>query len=244
MSQAEPASGTEELGGLAQRLADVRRRIAAASETAGRDPGEIRLLAVSKTHPVEALAAVLDLGCRDLGESRAQELVAKAPALADRHPRWSFIGPVQTNKARDVARYADEVQSLDRIELADALQRRLEQADRTIDVLIQVNTSGEASKSGVVPAEAMAVVREVARRDRLRVRGLMTIATRGGDDVEARRCFRELATLREAVRQAGVESVSMDDLSMGMSGDLEAAIAEGSTIVRVGSALFGARGGR
>ncbi|MBN8881664.1 hypothetical protein EDD28_1354 [Salana multivorans] len=226
---------------VADRLAVVRRRITRASRAAGRDPSEIRMLAVSKTVPAEVVESALDLGCRDLGESRAQELTVKAEALAERGPRWVFIGPVQTNKAREVARYAHEVQSLDRVELADALQRRLDQAGRILDVLVQVNTSAEASKSGVAPDAALDLVREVARRDRLRVRGLMTIGTRGGDEAETRRCFRELVRVRELVRDAVIDGVVLDELSMGMSGDLELAIAEGSTTVRVGSALFGAR---
>ncbi|HCX84538.1 MAG TPA: YggS family pyridoxal phosphate-dependent enzyme [Micrococcales bacterium] len=228
---------------FAARLALVRTQIAEAALAVGRDPAEIRLVAVSKSFPVEDVRAALEAGCRDLGESRAQELVAKAEALADRDPvpRWVFIGPLQSNKARDVARYAHELQSLDRVELADALQRRLDAVDRTLDVLVQVNTSGEAAKSGVAPGEAVALARAVAAHDRLRVRGLMTIATLGGDEAETRRCFRALAETRERLRDAAIDGVDSAELSMGMSADFPLAIAEGATTVRVGTALFGRR---
>lgn len=227
-----------------ERLAAVRRRIDDAARAAGRDPAEVRLLAVTKTVPDDVVRLAIEAGCDRLGESRAQELVAKVAALSDvppPGPRWVFLGPLQTNKARDVAAHADELHSLDRIELARALQRRLEAAGRTLDVLVQVNTSRESEKSGVAPEDALGLVREVAGFDRLRVRGLMTIATRGGDDDEARRCFRELAALAGRVRAEAVDGVGMDELSMGMSGDLEAAVAEGATTVRIGTALFGAR---
>lgn len=227
-----------------KRLAAVRRRIDDAARAADRDPAQVRLLAVTKTVPDDVVRLAIEAGCDRLGESRAQELVARRAALADvppPGPRWVFLGPLQTNKARDVAAHADELHSLDRIELAHALQRRLEAADRTLDVLVQVNTSRESEKSGVAPQDALGLVREVAGLDRLRVRGLMTIATRGGEEREARRCFRELATLAGRVREEVLDGVGMDELSMGMSGDLEAAIAEGATTVRIGTALFGSR---
>lgn len=252
-------------------LEHVRGRIARAAQAAGREPGSVRLVAVSKTVDAERARAAVAAGVRWLGENRAQELTAKAALLAERDgpsgtggaetrtgaetetetetrtggapgsasaPRWAMLGPIQTNKARDVARWADEVQSLDRPEVAQALQRRLDAAERSLDVMIQVNTSGEASKSGVSPEGLMALARGVARFDRLRLTGLMTIATRGGDEAEARRCFALLRGLREQVR---AEVSGAVELSMGMSGDLEWAIAEGATVVRVGSAIFGAR---
>lgn len=228
---------------FSSRLAGVRERIAKASLAVGRDPGTVRLIAVSKTQPTPAVRTAVAAGCGVLGENRAQELVAKAPDLADLAPRWVMIGPVQTNKARDVARWADEVQSVDRVELVDALERRCAQAERTLEVMVQVNTSREASKHGVAD-DAPAVidlVRAIAERDRLSVRGLMTIGTLGGDEAETRRCFRALASLQARVRDAGIDGVAVDDLSMGMSGDLELAIAEGATTVRVGTALFGPR---
>lgn len=225
------------------RLTQVRERIAKASYAVGRDPADIRLIAVSKTQPVPAVRAAVAAGCGVLGENRAQELVAKAPEMADLAPRWVMIGPVQTNKARDVARWADEVQSVDRVELVDALARRCEQAGRGLDVMVQVNTSREAAKHGVAddPGAVLDLVGQIAAREVLRVRGLMTIGTLGGDEAETRRCFRALMRLQSVVREAGIERVGVDDLSMGMSGDLEVAIAEGATTVRVGTALFGPR---
>ncbi|GMA32842.1 YggS family pyridoxal phosphate-dependent enzyme [Litorihabitans aurantiacus] len=233
--------GSDLAEGLRSRLAAVRARIDAAARTAGRDPAEVRLLAVSKTVPADVVRLAVEAGCEALGESRAQELTAKAADLADLAPRWAFLGPLQTNKARDVAAHAHELHSLDRPALAETLQRRLDAADRMLEVLVQVNTSGEAAKSGVAPADAESLVRAAAGYDRLHVRGLMTIATRGGDDAEARRCFRELAAAAARVREAGIDGVGMDELSMGMSGDLEVAIEEGATTVRVGTAIFGAR---
>lgn len=240
---------------VAATLAQVHARIERAALAAGREAREIRLVAVSKTFPVPALREALAAGALELGESRAQELAAKARELEDDGayagerpgagasvlaPRWVFIGPVQTNKARDIARWAHEVQSVDRREVVDALERRLVAADRTLDVLIQVNTSGEAAKSGTRPqeGEVLALARAVEASERMRLRGLMTIATRGGDEAETRRCFRRLAQLRSVLQEDGLEAT---DLSMGMSGDLELAIAEGATTVRVGRAIFGAR---
>ena len=226
---------------FADALAAVRARIDTAALAAGREPSSIRLLAVSKTFPADRVREAVLAGCTELGESRVQELTGKAAALADLDPRWVVIGPIQTNKARDVARVAHEVQTLERVEVAQALQRRLETADRTLDVLLQVNTSGEVEKSGVAPADLLALATAVAGFDRLRIRGLMTIATRGGDDAETRRCFAALADLRGRLREEAIDGVGTDELSMGMSGDLEIAVAEGATTVRAGSALFGAR---
>ena len=233
--------------GVEARIAVVRERIAAAARAAGRDPSEVRLLAVSKTQPAAVVRSAVAAGCAYLGENRVQELVAKAEELADLAPRWAVIGPVQTNKVRDVARLAHELHTLDRPELLDALQRRLEAADRTLDVLIQVNTSGEESKSGLAAGDVGAVVRlarAAAAGERVRLRGLMTIATLGGDEAETRRCFSRLAQLREEVCGAvelGPGGSAPVELSMGMSGDLESAIAEGATVVRVGTAIFGSR---
>ncbi len=236
--------------GVSERLAHVRSRVADATAAAGRGAESVRLLAVSKTHPTDLLHEAMAAGVREFGESRVQELTAKAREFAEgegsSHPgsesvRWVMIGPVQTNKARDVAAFAHEVQTIERGEVAAALDRRLEQADRSLAVCLQVNTSGEASKSGVAPADLVELARQVATLERVQITGLMTIATRGGDEREARRCFRLLATLREQVRAEAISGVVMDELSMGMSGDLEWAIDEGSTTVRVGTAIFGNR---
>ncbi|TDD70191.1 YggS family pyridoxal phosphate-dependent enzyme [Jiangella aurantiaca] len=222
-------------------LAAVRERVHAACVAAGRASDEVEVLLATKTQPAGRIAAAVAAGARLIGENRVQELAAKdteLTALVDGLPyERHFIGHLQSNKVNQVLRYVSCVQSVDGVELADRLQRRLETLDRTLDVLVQVNTSGEASKSGVAPDEAVAVVREVAERDRLRVRGLMTVGLQSPDEAAVRASYRALRELRDRAADAAALPV----LSMGMSGDLEAAVAEGATMVRVGSAVFGPR---
>ncbi|OZI21550.1 YggS family pyridoxal phosphate enzyme [Bordetella genomosp. 9] len=227
---------------FAARLADLQARIAAACVRAGRDPAEVALLPVSKTFPAEQIRAAMALGLRRFGESKMQEVRDKAAALADCAVEWVVIGHLQTNKAKDAARLAAEVQSLDRLDLAQALDRRLRQEGRVLDVLVQVKTSDEPSKYGLDPAELPDFVRTVARdHSALRVRGLMTLAVNSEDDEAVRACFRLLRTWRDRLRDEAIAGVDMQRLSMGMSGDFELAIQEGSTELRIGSALFGAR---
>jgi len=227
---------------IAPRLAELRRRIVNACARAGRDPGSVRLLPVSKTVPAERLrAAVAATGFVELAENKVQEAARKAEALAHMNLRWVVIGHLQSNKAKQVARFASECQALDRLALADALQRRLEQEDRCLDVLVQVNTSGEASKFGVTPEQALPLLRALPAYSRLRVRGLMTLAVFAADAERTRACFRQLRNLRDRLRIAAVDGIALDDLSMGMSGDFEIAIEEGATTVRIGQALFGPR---
>lgn len=235
----------ERLALLPGRLERIGERMAAAADRTGREVSEVRLLPVSKTVPMPLLERARDLGVTEFGESRVQELLAKATQVGEGAPdsgpapRWVMIGPLQTNKARDLARVADEIQTVDSAKVAQALQRRLEQADRRMTALLQVNTSGEEAKSGCAAAEVEGLLEATASCDRLEVRGLMTIATRGGDEAETRRCF---AALREVRNRLSVASgVPLPELSMGMSGDLELAIEEGATVIRVGSAIFGAR---
>lgn len=227
---------------FAARLADLQSRIAAACGRAGRDPGEVALLPVSKTFGADRIRAAAALGLRRFGESKMQEIREKAEALADCAIDWVVIGHLQTNKAKDAARLAAEVQSLDRLDLAQALDRRLQQEGRTLDVLVQVKTSDEPSKYGLDPAGLPAFVRALARDyPSLRVRGLMTLAVNSDDTEAVRACFRVLRGWRDRLRDEAIEGVDMARLSMGMSGDFELAIEEGSTEVRIGSALFGAR---
>lgn len=223
---------------LAANLAAVRARVDATCRAAGRDPAEVRVLPVSKTFGADAVRAAFALGERRFGENRVQEVREKAPLLADCAIEWVIIGPLQTNKARDVARLAHEVQTLDRIELAEALDHRLQIEGRAIDALVQVKTSPEESKHGLAPEALPGLLAELRRFDTLRVRGLMTIATHTDDTAEVRRCFRQLRGLRDAMMAAGH---NLPRLSMGMSGDFALAIAEGATEVRIGSAIFGAR---
>lgn len=231
-------SGTVDPAALAANLAAVRARVDAACLAVGRDPAGVRVLPVSKTFDAEAVRAAFALGEHRFGENRVQEVREKAPQLADCAIEWVIIGPLQTNKAKDVARLAHEVQTLDRIELAEALDHRLQIEGRVIDALVQVKTSPEESKHGLAPAELPALLADLRRFDTLRVRGLMTIATHTDDETEVRRCFRQLRELRDAMAAAGHD---LPRLSMGMSGDFALAIAEGATEVRIGSAIFGAR---
>ena len=226
---------------IAGNLAEVRARIARAAIAAQRDPAEVRLLPVSKTVPAERMRAAFAAGVTRFGENKVQEARRKSEALADLGVSWSIIGHLQTNKARYVARFAAEVQSLDSIKLAEALDRRLQFENRQLDVLVQVNTSGEESKYGLPPESVAGVLRELPAFSTLRVRGLMTLAVFSADEARVRACFRRLRELRDRLRQEAPSGVSLDELSMGMSGDFELAIAEGATVVRVGQAIFGPR---
>lgn len=223
---------------IGANLARIRQRVAEACHAAGRDPSEVDILPVSKTFGVDALRAALALGLRRFGENRVQEIRDKQAVLADAGIDWVVIGPIQTNKAKDVARLAAEVQSLDRLELAEALHRRLQAEGRAIDVLVQVKTSPEESKHGLAPAQLPAFLEQLRAYPTLRVRGLMTVAVHSDDPDEVRDCFRRLRECRDqAVRQGH----ALPRLSMGMSGDFPLAIAEGATEVRIGSVIFGHR---
>ena len=227
---------------LAGRLAAVRTRIDAAAVRAGRDPGEVRLLPVSKTFGEAEIRAAVALGLTRLGENKVQEIRDKHGPLADCGIDWVMIGHLQTNKAKHVVRLVSEVQSLDRLELAEALERRVQAEGRALDVLLQVKTSNEPSKYGLAPGDLLPFARAVARdMPGLRIRGLMTLAANSEDGAEVRACFRHLRKLRDRLRAEAIDGVDAARLSMGMSGDFELAIEEGSTEVRVGSALFGHR---
>lgn len=226
---------------LTQNLAQVRERIEAAARAAGRDPDTVTLLPVSKTVPVERLRHGIDAGLRRFGENRVQEVCEKVEVLGASELDWVVIGHLQSNKARDVARFASEVQSVDRLKIARALDKHLQDEGRCLDVLLQVNTSGEASKYGVEPDVAAELLEQVAPLPNLRVRGLMTLALFSEDKGAVRACFQRLRALRDRLREQAPSGVSLDRLSMGMSGDYELAIAEGATEVRVGTAIFGQR---
>ena len=210
---------------VAERVGAVRARIASAARAAGRAPSEIRLVAATKTQSVAAIEEVIAAGVHDVGENRAQELVAKAAALAHVHPVWHFIGRLQRNKINQLAPWVESWESIDRRELADALAARVPGAA----VLVEVNVAAEAQKGGCSVADAPALVDHL-RELGLRVDGLMTVAPAVGDPRPVFAGLRELAGRLELV-----------ELSMGMSGDFEAAIAEGATRVRIGTGLFGLR---
>ncbi|HPE59987.1 MAG: YggS family pyridoxal phosphate-dependent enzyme [Thiothrix sp.] len=223
-------------------LAAVKARINAACHRAGRDPAEVRLLPVSKTKPEASLRLAYAAGCRILGENKVQEAYHKWEAMQDLADlQWSVIGHLQTNKARLVARFASEFQALDSLRVAEALERRLQVEGRSLDVLVQVNTSGESSKYGLAPEDAAAFLQALLAFPALQVRGLMTLALFSSEAEQVRQCFVRLRHLRDQLRQGAPAGIVLDELSMGMSGDFEIAIEEGATTVRVGQAIFGAR---
>jgi len=225
-----------------RNLAHVRQRINQACARSGRDPATVRLLPVSKTVDEALVRLSYQAGCRELGENKVQEAYRKWQAMSDLPDlRWSVIGHLQTNKAHLVARLADEFQALDSLRVAEALERRLQGLGRGLDVFVQVNTSGEASKYGLAPGEVIRFVRELAVYPALRVRGLMTLAMLSPDPVRVRACFVLLRQLRERLCQELSGASEVTQLSMGMSGDLELAVEEGATVVRVGQAIYGAR---
>jgi len=220
----------------------IRVRIDAACIAAGRDPSGVRLLPVSKTVGEPMLRAAHAIGIREFGENKVKEALAKSEAMADLPGlRWVLIGHLQTNKAKYAARFASEFQALDSLRVAEALDAQLQKQGRALDVLVQVNTSNEASKFGLPPEDVAAFVKRLPAFASLRVRGLMTLALFSDDEARVRPCFVRLRELRDRLRHEAPGGIAMDELSMGMSGDFELAIAEGATTVRVGTALFGRR---
>lgn len=220
---------------IGSRLEAVRARIAAAARSSGRDPAEVRLVAVSKTKDAASIRLAHAAGQRDFGENYAQELVKKAAELEDlRDLRWHFIGHLQRNKAKVVAPVASVVHTVDSARLAEELGKR---AVQRLPVLVEVNVGGEDQKSGCRENELDAVLDAVEKESKLRLTGLMTVPPASEEPEASRRFFDELVRLREAHGGAG----RLPDLSMGMSHDLEEAIRAGATIVRVGTAIFGAR---
>jgi PLP dependent protein len=220
---------------IAENLQQVRARI---SEALQGDSREVVLVAVSKTHPPEMVREAFAAGQRDFGENYVQEAVAKIAALGDLPATWHFIGTLQGNKARDVAERFDWVHAVDRARIAELLSRHRPAGRRPLNVCVEVNISEEATKSGVKPGEALALARLVATLPGLRFRGLMGMASPSGDEARARAEFSVLRRELEAIRAAGIPG---DTLSMGMSQDWRAALAEGATMLRIGTAIFGAR---
>lgn len=219
-------------------LQAVKQRINAAARNAGRDPHETALLAVSKTFPAAAVRAAWEAGQRAFGESYVQEALDKIEALRDLPLEWHFIGPLQSNKTRPIAENFSWVHGVDRLKIAERLSAARPPNLPDLQVCLQVNISGEASKSGIDPQELLPLAQAAAQLPRLKLRGLMAIPEPTGDMAAQRRRFAQLRVLLE---QLNIQGFALDTLSMGMSDDLEAAIAEGATIVRVGSAIFGIR---
>lgn len=225
---------------IRMNLDEIRQRMHAAALKAGRDPASVRLVAVSKTKPAELVDEAARSGQRLFGENYVQELVAKAPLVAE-PVEWHFIGALQSNKVRQIAGIVTMIHSVDRLSLAAEIDRQWGRLGLSCDVLVQVNVAGESSKSGTTTADAVGLVTAVARLPHLRVKGLMTMPPFFDDPEGARPYFRSLRGLAKEIDRQSIPGVAMAELSMGMSGDFEVAIEEGATLVRVGTAIFGGR---
>jgi pyridoxal phosphate enzyme (YggS family) len=224
---------------LAETLPRVRERIAAAAAAAGRDPSSVGLVAVTKGHPLEAVHAALEVGLGDLGENRVEELEEKAAALGRGAARWHMIGHLQRRWVPRALAVSDLIHSVDTLRLAERISRVVGEGDRDVRILAQVNTSGEGSKSGFNRVEAMEQIRRMAELPHLKVEGLMTMAPLVNDGEVIAATFRRLRETLDGLRADGIDVGP--ELSMGMTNDLEIAVREGSTMVRIGTALFGER---
>ena len=222
---------------ICANLQAVKLRIANAARACGRS-SDVGLVAVSKTFPARAVAAAYACGQRAFGENYAQEAIEKIAALSDLALEWHFIGPIQSNKARTIAEHFSWVHGVDRVKIAERLSAARPVSIAPLQVCVQVRIGDEQTKSGVAPAHALALARAVAALPRLTLRGLMAIPPASADSTQQRRYFSQLRQLKTELVAAGI---ALDTLSMGMSADLEAAIAEGATLVRVGTAIFGTR---
>ncbi|EMD98431.1 MULTISPECIES: YggS family pyridoxal phosphate-dependent enzyme [Stutzerimonas stutzeri subgroup] len=222
---------------IEKNIAKVAARIREAAQAVGRDPASVGLLAVSKTQPAAAIREAAEAGVRDFGENYLQEALDKQAELSELPLVWHFIGPIQSNKTKSIAEHFDWVHSVDRLKIAQRLSDQRPAELPPLNICLQVNVSGEASKSGCAPEELLQLAQAVAAMPRLRLRGLMCIPAPSEDPAEQRAAFARLRALRDEDELP----LTLDTLSMGMSQDLEAAIAEGATWVRIGTALFGAR---
>ncbi|ULL03828.1 YggS family pyridoxal phosphate-dependent enzyme [Pseudomonas putida] len=220
---------------LADNLSAISARIASAAQAVGRDPASVQLLAVSKTKPASAIREIHAAGVCDFGENYLQEALTKQQALSDLPLIWHFIGPIQSNKTKAIAEHFDWVHSVDRLKIAQRLSEQRPAGLAPLNICLQVNVSGEDSKSGCTPADLPALAKAVAALPNLRLRGLMAIPEPTEDRATQEAAFASLRKLQEGL------GFGLDTLSMGMSHDLEAAIAQGATWVRIGTALFGAR---
>lgn len=220
---------------IANNIAKVAARIREAAQAAARNPDQVHLLAVSKTQPAEAIRQTCQAGLHDFGENYLQEALEKQADLADLPLTWHFIGPIQSNKTKAIAEHFDWVHSVDRLKIAQRLSDQRPESLPPLNICLQVNVSGEASKSGCEPQDVPQLAQAIAALPRLRLRGLMAIPEPTDDPTEQRAAFARLRHLQAELQ------MDLDTLSMGMSQDLEAAIAEGATWVRIGTALFGAR---
>lgn len=227
---------------IAENLQAINQRIERACKKAGRDPREVKMLLATKTVPVDRIQLALQAGYTLIGENKVQELSQKYEYLQPLQPTHHFIGHLQTNKVKDLLKYNIAcIQSIDRFDLACKLHHRLQAQHRTMDIMIQVNTSAEESKFGVSPDSTIDLVQRISGLHTLKIKGLMTIGLLSADIEQVRPCFRLLKQIQQQVKAFNIPNVSVNELSMGMSGDLEIAIEEGATIIRIGTAVFGKR---
>lgn len=225
-----------------QNIETINQRISKACKKAGRSREELKLLLATKTVSAERIKLAMDAGCTLIAENKVQELKEKFDDLKEIPHTTHFIGNLQSNKVKEIIRYGvDCLESVDRMSLAEKLHKRLVFEGKTMEVLIQVNTSYEESKFGVRPENAVELVRKVAQFETLKIKGLMTIGLFSAEDEKVRKCFQLLKSIQNQIVAENIPNVEMKELSMGMSGDLEIAIEEGATIVRVGTAIFGKR---
>ncbi len=226
---------------ILDNIKTISRRIQAACDKSGRNYQEVQLLLATKTVSAENIKIALESGEMLMGENKVQELKEKYEALKSIEHKTHFIGHLQTNKIKDVLKYADCIETVDRLELVQKLDQRLQIEGRSLDILLQVNTSYEESKFGVDPSSIIEFAKEVSKFDTLKVKGLMTIGLFSADETKVRECYKLLSNLKSELELLQLSNFELKELSMGMSNDLEIAIEEGATIVRVGTAIFGTR---
>jgi len=226
---------------IKENLEQVKQNIAHAAMKVGKKPEDITLVMATKTVDPERIREAIRQGGRIIGENKIQEALKKHTVLHDEDVEWHFIGHLQTNKVKDVLKFANMIHSVDRLSLVEKLDQRLQQEGRSMDILIQVNTSHEESKYGIAPGEAVSLVKQTAKYDTLKIYGLMTIGLFTKDEVKIRKCFKVLKEVHDTIIKEGIDRVQMKYLSMGMSGDYTIAIEEGANMVRIGTAIFGAR---
>ncbi|MEO5648878.1 MAG: YggS family pyridoxal phosphate-dependent enzyme [Ginsengibacter sp.] len=226
---------------IRENLITIHNRMKNACAFTNRNPDEVRLVLATKTVSAENIKIALDCGEYTIAENKVQELKEKFEDLKDTSHETHFIGHLQTNKIKEVLKYASCIQSVDRIELAEKLDKRLQFEGRSMDILLQVNTSFEESKFGIAPENAVAFARQLSHLDTLHLNGLMTIGLFSSEKEKVRKCFQLLKNIQQQIIELDLPNLKMEILSMGMSNDLEVAIEEGSTMIRIGTAIFGKR---
>lgn len=226
---------------VSENLIKVREKINETARRAGRNSGDVTLIAVSKTKPVSLIKEAVAAGAADLGENKPQEITAKYPEFEGDNVRWHMIGHLQKNKVRHIIDKVELIHSVDSVELAEEINKRAAAIDKIQKILIQVNVTGEDSKSGISPQDTEELCRRISELDNVRIMGLMTISVNGYTYEENKKVFESLAGLAARIDDMHIKNVSMKELSMGMTHDFDAAIAAGATMVRVGTAVFGER---